>query len=790
MKIRWPLPPDVEEYVQAVMQPDEKPIVTLATDLVSPDTFGTGWLISTTRRIVVCMPASQMQKAGAAPAARDNAADGSASAGVAPATRLSVAASGPALPLPPADSSPLSARTLAHWHVQEYALGQVLSAQIDPLVGGGRLQLRVGSHLYPIVYFTSSLTERFAEAARTIEKMAKKEEPKVPEEEPAKRCAKCGRLLPEPGGLCPACVHKAAVIMRIVRYIKPYWPSALLLAVIALFSMCARLVPPYLTRLILDRVLVPGRNAHLLIWYSLGLLAMALLEGAAGVIHGWVVAALSARVTRDIRAHIYRVLERLTLRFYDKRQTGAIMSRVTNDADRLNGLLVDGLPYFLSNLILVLGVTVVLFTTDWRLAVCAVIPAPFLLIGGGVFWRRMRNVFYAWGQKWSNFSAYLNESITGIKVVKAFAQETREINRLDSRNDALCAMSTHADRLWMLFFSTMGFMAALGTVLVWFFGGRRVLSGQVTLGELVSFISYQAILYGPLQWFSNLNNWITRALAGAERIFEVIDSEPEPYQTTAGRALPNMRGEVEFKSVVFGYERYKPVLKGIDLHIKPGEMIGLVGRSGVGKSTLINLLCRFYDPDEGVVLLDGVDLRSLSLESLRSNIGMVLQEPFLFNGTIMENIAYAKPDANREEIIRAARAANAHNFILNKPDGYDTQVGERGSKLSVGERQRVSIARAILHNPRILILDEATASVDTETERQIQEAINRLVKGRTTLAIAHRLSTLRNADRLVVVDEGKIVEIGTHDELMEKKGIYHRLVNMQTEINKMRVVEG
>jgi ATP-binding cassette subfamily B protein len=336
----------------------------------------------------------------------------------------------------------------------------------------------------------------------------------------------------------------------------------------------------------------------------------------------------------------------------------------------------------------------------------------------------------------------------------------------------------------------MNLTSSLGIVIVWFFGGRRVLAGEVTVGELVAFVQYQMIMYRPLQWFAQLNNWLTRALAGAERIFEVIDADPEPYQSSDYQALPDIRGEVEFRGVTFGYERYKPVLKGVNLHVQPGEMIGLVGRSGAGKSTLINLLCRFYDPDEGQILVDGIDQREIRLESLRSRIGMVLQEPFLFNGTIAENIAYGKPDASLDEIIRAARAANAHTFVVNKPDGYDTQVGERGAKLSVGERQRVSIARAILHDPRILIMDEATASVDTETERQIQEAIGRLVQGRTTFAIAHRLSTLRNANRLVVIDEGTIAEVGTHDELMERKGLYHRLVNMQTEVNKLRAVDG
>ncbi|HHW10448.1 MAG TPA: ABC transporter ATP-binding protein [Firmicutes bacterium] len=737
MQVKWPLPETIACLVAERLPHGEEIIISLATDMAIPDQYVTGWLVATHERIMVFRPQ----------------------------------------------------QTSEAWHIAEYPIRDVKWAKVDPLVGGGRLQFLVGLKLIEALYFSSSLTERFAEAARMIEKLAKGEDPGVPAAEEAKRCSKCRRLLPEPGGLCPACVRKVAVFMRIAGYMKPYWPSALALAVVALASTGARLVPPRVTRMLIDRVLL-GQETGLLIWLILALLGVYVAEALAGLTHSWIVAALSAKVTRDIRAHIYRTLERLTLRFYDKRQIGAIMSRVTTDSDRLQGLLVDGLPYLLSNIVLIVGVAVVLLIHDWWLALLALVPAPLLVLGGAAFWKHLRQSWYTWSQKWSNFSAYLNESITGIKVVKAFAQEVREISRLDQRNEAVCQIGTRADRLWFTFFTTMNFTAGIGFLLVYFFGARRVLAGEITAGELIMFTMYQTILYGPLQWISQLNNWMTRALAGAERIFEVIDSQPEPYQDPKARHLEDIAGKVEFRGVIFGYERYKPVLKNINLNVKPGEMIGLVGRSGVGKSTLINLLCRLYDPDEGEILLDGVNLKEIRLDSLRSRIGMVLQEPFLFNGTIAENIAYGKPDATREEIVRAARAANAHNFIVNKPDGYDTQVGERGTKLSVGERQRISIARAILHDPKILIMDEATASVDTETERQIQEAIARLVKGRTTFAIAHRLSTLRNADRLVVLDDGKIAEIGTHDELLVKKGIYYRLVNMQAEINKTRAIDG
>jgi ATP-binding cassette subfamily B protein len=301
------------------------------------------------------------------------------------------------------------------------------------------------------------------------------------------------------------------------------------------------------------------------------------------------------------------------------------------------------------------------------------------------------------------------------------------------------------------------------------------------------FTGYLGMFYGPLQWLTNLADSVPRSLTAAERIFEVLDTEPEVADTENAVPLPHIQGDVEFRNVYFGYDRNKPILKDVSLHVRPGEMIGLVGKTGAGKSTFINLVCRFYDPQMGQVLIDGVDVRAVRLSDLRSQIGVVLQEPFLFSGTIAENIAYGKPDATPEEIMRAAKAANAHDFIMKFPDGYDTQVGERGGRLSGGERQRISIARAILHDPRILIFDEATSAVDTETEKQIQEAIERLVQNRTTFAIAHRLSTLRKADRIVVIDDGRIVEVGTHDELLDLRGHYWRLVQMQTDLTRARV---
>ena len=395
------------------------------------------------------------------------------------------------------------------------------------------------------------------------------------------------------------------------------------------------------------------------------------------------------------------------------------------------------------------------------------------------FWGRLMRVFRTKYHRWGKLVGLTSEMLASVRVMKAFAQEKREMRRFDTNNEGVFRGDYESEKETFIFFGTLSMLTSTGLILVWYFGGMDIIEGTFTLGSLMMFISYLWMLYEPLQWFGELNTWSSRAMSGAEKIFEIIDTPIETDDQENPVAMPNIKGEVVFKDAFFAYEPGKPVLKDINLEVASGEMIGLVGKSGAGKSTLINLLCRFYDVDEGVLTIDGVNIKDISLEDLRSQIGMVLQESFFFSGTIAENIRYGRPKAPLEEIMTAARAANAHDFICAKPDGYDTQVGENGSELSGGERQRIAIARAIIHNPRILILDEATSSVDTHTEKLIQEAIANLIKGRTTFAIAHRLSTLRSADRLVVLDEGKMAEVGSHAELMKKKGHFYRMVETQ-----------
>ena len=734
MKLLEAMPPEMDGKVRGALETSEEIYIGVATDMTSDGRFGQRWLVATDRRLLV---------------------------------------------FPEDDAEPL-----------EVPMKEIKSAKTELMVGGGKLEVRVDGRVSEMLYYSSSLSSKFAEVAKGIEQLAKGEPLSISQEEERIRCERCGRLLPEKNGPCPACVRKTAVLQRIGRYIRPYRSAAIFLALLSLGITVVQLIPPYLSKIMVNCVLEPRENVRLLVLLVAGMAGVGLLRWVGSVTHGWIVTWLSGRVTMDIRAELYQCLERLSLRFYDKRQVGAIMSRVTHDSGRLQDFLVEGLPYLVNNTILVLGIGTMLFVMNYQLTLFVLIPVPLLFFGGALFWKKMRPMFYQWWQKWSTFSAHLNESISGIRVVKAFAQEDREIDRFDGKNYDLFQIGMRADRIWFAFFSTMIFFTNLGGVIVWLVGGRMVVARTLDLGTLIAFNAYIWMFYHPLQWLSQLNNWMTRALAGAERIFEIIDAQPETYEAPDAVAMPHIVGHVRFRDVTFGYEKYKPVLHHIDLDIQPGEMIGLVGKSGVGKSTMINLICRFYDVDEGAIEVDGVDVRKIHLKDLREQIGMVLQEPFLFNGSIAENIAYGKPDASLEDIMDAARAANAHGFIMAKPEGYDSPVGERGSKLSVGEKQRISIARAILHDPRILILDEATSSVDTETEKQIQEALARLTQGRTTFAIAHRLSTLRNATWLVVLEEGRIKEMGTHDELMAKEGVYYKLVQTQREISKIKAVDG
>ena len=737
MKLLEQMPDTVSQKIQNVLTHEEE-LIRVSTDLNPDGTFGEQWFIATDTRVIV-VPAEGVNG------------------------------------------------------VVDIPIRELTSVKTEPLVGGGRLEIERKKEATLFVAYSSSLAEKFSEVARGLEQLRQQDEFLINTEPDQIRCSKCGRLLPEKNGICTACIRRFATLGRIASYLKPYTGRVVFLVLVALVTIGSDLTPSLVLRYIVDNALLPqGETAGtpdqrkvLLVWCVLALIGLRLMSLSMELAHGWIASWLSARVTADIRSHLYRRLEMLTMQFYSDRRVGALMSRVTRDSDMLREFLVNGLPYLVINTPKIFAILGILFWMHWQLTLCMLIPIPFIIIWGRLFWKRMRRIFNKHGQSWAHLSARLNEAFAGIHVVKAFAQEVREIEEFEKKNIDLMRVSRRTARHWLVFFAVTSLLTGCGGVIIWLVGGLEMLTSNFTLGTLTAFSGLMWQVYGPLEWFSRLNSWMTRAFAGAERIFEVIDASPEAYDDPEATALAEIKGQITFKDVTFGYDKSKPVLHEVDLDVAPGEMIGLVGKSGVGKTTTVNLIARFYDVDHGAIEIDGVDVRNLRLEDLRSQIGIVLQEPFLFSGTIAENIGYGNPGATFEEIMEAARAANAHNFIVAKADGYDTNVGERGNNLSGGEKQRVSIARAILHDPKILILDEATSSVDVETEKEIQEAVARLVKNRTTFAIAHRLSTLRNANRLVVLDAGRIVEIGTHSELLDKKGAFYDLVELQQQTSEI-----
>ncbi len=602
-------------------------------------------------------------------------------------------------------------------------------------------------------------------------------------------CPSCKAPLDVDQDVCPVCtkvIHTPPstwTLFRLWRFARPYRMQLLAGFVLTLLGTAAHMVPPYLAMPLMDEVLIPYQTGKqiepmLVTLYLAGLFGAATLAWLLSWAKTYILALMSERIGADLRTTTYEHLMRLSLEYFGGKRTGDLMSRVGSESDRICVFLSLHLLDFASDILMLIMTAVILFSINPSLALITLIPLPFIAWMIHVVRDRLRTGFEKIDRVWGEVTNVLADTIPGIRVVKAFAQEKREAQRFRDANKHNLAVNDKLNKIWSLFSPSVSFLTELGLLVVWGFGIWQVSRGDITVGVLSAFIAYISRFYGRLDSMSRIVSVTQKSASAAKRIFDILDhvsSVPEPVQPVP---LNKVEGRIELTDVGFRYGN-RAVNRGISLMIEPGEMIGLVGHSGSGKSTLVNLICRFYDVSEGAIKVDGVDIRSFAIADYRRNIGLVLQEPFLFFGTVAENIAYGKPHATRAEIIAAARAAHAHEFILRLPQAYDSMVGERGQGLSGGERQRVSIARALLIDPRILILDEATSSVDSETEKEIQKALNNLVKGRTTIAIAHRLSTLHKADRLVVLDRGEIVEVGKHDDLMARQGAYYRLYEAQ-----------
>ncbi len=668
-----------------------------------------------------------------------------------------------------------------------FVIRQIDRTRARQTVGSACLQVQIDGIFTDVIRYNNRHRETFERVRGEINRLLLGQP--VREEvltRPSDRvCGVCSLPLPGIGAQCPRCRGGRGILWRTLKLMMPYLSAILTLLLFMLLGVGLDLLPPLLTRTMVDRVLTPRTNLHWLPLILLGLVGAAAGRCLLNILIGRTSSLIGTRVTRELREQLQRKLMELNVDYYNRHSVGTLMSRVLYDVDYFQSFVAQVAQGFLLNLMLVLGIGSMLFWMNARLALLALLPIPFVVVGTTFFWRHIYPRYYRLWDSQSKMAQMLSGLLSGIRLVKVFGQEERERQRFSVAAHYMRDTRRSLEVSLAVFNPLMGFVFGLGGLIIWYAGGRMVFGDHMTLGTLMAFFGYMGMFYGPVSSLSMFSNWMTGFLSAGQRVFEVLDSAamlPEPSDPVHP---PSLLGAIEFENVSFGYDPYTPILKNVSFTIEPGQFIGIVGKSGSGKTTLVNLICRFYDVQEGSVRIDGIDVRNLSRDDLHHHVGLVLQEPFLFRASIAQNIAYGRPDAGSMAIIDAARAANAHDFIARRESGYDTQLGENGAGLSGGERQRISIARALLCNPRILILDEATSSVDTESEQEIQKALSVLCRGRTTIAIAHRLATLKNADRIFVFDDGRLAESGPHETLMAQQGIYHKLVRIQTELTRL-----
>lgn len=669
-------------------------------------------------------------------------------------------------------------------------LVDVESFRTHGLLGCGFLQARLGDAWVDVVRYTNGLSHRFARVAVRLEQLREEGNVTFNEEDDIdkRRCPNCNLSLSFAGDVCPRCINRGAIMTRVWELLKPYRAATALMCLLILLGVATELAPPKLQQYLVDQVLQTNgeersvKNLVTVLLLIVGGLAMTrVLLSFVNALKGYLSSAVGTKMTSDLRAQMVERLQQLSVDFYDRQPVGVLMSRVAHDTEALYGLINQLTNGFLLQILQVVGVGIMLFTLNAKLALWTLVPMPLVIYGSWYFWRYVYPQYHRYWDSSSKQAGALAGMLSGIRVVKAFAQEQREYNRFQETSNRLRESRYGVEVASTTFSSVMGLVFSLGGLIVWFVGGRDVLGGDMTLGALMAFLAYLAMFYAPLTNLAQLTTWLTSFMTASQRVFELLDTPIQVRDSGGTMTLPSGAGHVRFEDVTFGYDRNRPILKRFNLEIQPGETIGVVGRSGSGKTTLVNLLSRFYDVDSGRVTINGCNVQDLSRETLRSHIGVVLQEPFLFRGTVWENLIYGKPNSAVEDALKASCGGNAYDFIMRLPLAYDTPLGERGAGLSGGEKQRLSIARTLLYDPSILILDEATSSVDTESEKAIQDALQVLTRGRTTIAIAHRLSTLRHSDRIIVMNQGRLEEEGSHEELMRLDGVYARLVRIQTQ---------
>jgi subfamily B ATP-binding cassette protein MsbA len=570
------------------------------------------------------------------------------------------------------------------------------------------------------------------------------------------------------------------IYVRLLQYIKPYIPRMIVAVFCIIMAACANLYVPWILRDVIDEVLTT-QNTVLLNTIAIGIVIVFFLRGIFFYGQTYLMSYIGQKVIIDIREDVYRHLQRLSLSYYEKRQTGKIMSYITNDVSAVQSALVDSMIELVTEGMTLLGSLGAMFYLDWKLSLLTLVTLPLVGQAINVFGKKLRTSSTAVQERAADITSVLQESISSVRIIKSFAREDYEIERFNKENNHNFRAQMKNSQIMATLTPVIEFLAAIGVTMIIWYGGKQVINHSLTAGSLIAFLVYAVNLSNPIKRLSRVYGNIQKALAAAARVFEVLDTQPEIKDMPGATSLPTINGYVALNHLTFEYKKGEPALRQVDLTVNPGQVVAIVGPSGAGKTTIANMIPRFYDPTDGNITIDGIDIKTVTLRSLREQIGIVPQETILFNGSIFDNILYGRLDASHEEVLEAAKAANAHNFIIDMPEGYDTQIGERGSKLSGGQRQRISIARAILKNPRILILDEATSALDTESEKLVQEAVDKLMIGRTSFVIAHRLSTVQRADLIVVMAKGRIAEKGTHTELLAAGGLYSKLYQVQFE---------